>query len=423
MQIDYDIIQEVLLYSAGFLAVFFFLYHRYILSLFDPLFTYIYITGFSSVLIISIVNEPKYVIHYFVCQFFLFLGFLTVQKLPIVPTSAKVTFNFYNRDLLEVTVYALFILYVVTNLFVIYSRGTALFSSDPTAREKIFEEGFGTFRRINGGAGSFICAGLTILYLTKPSRIFLAFLAVLTFFTALEGTKSSLLRIVVIVAALVYHPYFRQNKVITDNVKKYAPMGVLLVGSLFIYILTKESNNDAFLAVVTRLVAGADGLLYLYAPQNEYILTNYHPIDYISFILNPIIGFFHIVPYTEPFGSIIVANTYASEFKSLVYLAPNTPFFIEGQIFFGYSGAFIYSFFIGAIFSAIRRFFLTLSQASYFALALASTFILHSGNILIEATYFVKTCFDTCLFAMPVYVFVCFAFNQKVVFRRLKFNA
>jgi hypothetical protein len=422
MEIDYETIITILLWSIFFLILYFLPYSKYIYSVFDPIFTYVYVSAFSSVLIVYVIKENIYIYHYFTCQLFLFLGFYSAKKYTLIQKTVDLKFDYNSKNLLEITIYTLFAIYIIANFYVLYTRGAALFSEDPTSRETIFEDGFGIFRRINGGVGSFLCAGLIILYLTTTKRIYLILIIIVTFFTALEGTKSSLLRIAIIFTALIYHPFFINDISLVKKIKKYTPFGVVLVAFVFFFILAKESKDDIFLSFIRRLLYGADAVIYFYLPQNEYLLNAYHPLDFIPYIINPILGFLHLVPYVEPFGSITVGNTQLSQLKTSVYLAPNTPFYIEGQIFFGYYGAFAYSFFLGVIISIIRQVFFALIQGTYFLLALTCTFFFHSWPLVIETSLFVKSCLDTCIFVLPIYLLVCFIVNHKIVFRELKFR-
>lgn len=421
MEIDFDVIIPLLLWGTLFLCVYYTAYKKFVTSIFDPLFTYVYTTAFSSILIIYIL-EPKFVVHYFVCQLCVGIGFWITQKYHWVKNEERIRFKFGGREQLAVTVYILLFVYFLTNAYTLFERGSAFLSDDPYARETNFESGFGIFRRINWGVGSFLCAGVTILYLTKPKRIFFYLLFLLAFLTALEGTKSSLLRIVIIVASLLFHPFFAEQKEVVKKLKRLAPVGGLAVVGAALFILAKESNDNLLLSLVRRLIYGADVVIYFYRPQNEYLQTAYTPLDFIAYITNPITGFLHLTPYVEPFGSVMVSNTRTGLLKTDVYLAPNTPFYIEGQIFFGYYGAFLYSLVLGMLFSLIRRIFFTMIQGSYFTLALACTFLFHSINIVIESNFFVTTCFNTCLFVVPVYVGVHYIVQRRLIIRRLKFK-
>lgn len=426
MLIDYDILPDILTWATILFFIYFFLYRKYVSSVFDPVFFNVWGSAFSGVMVLYVVQEQRYINHYFICQLFLFLGFIFVQKILPIRQNNQPSFHFYDRDVLVITVYILFGIYIVANVFIIYLKGAALFSNDPTARETNFEEGLGIFRRINWGIGSFLSAGFVVIYLTKPKRIFLFLLLVLAFFTALEGTKSALLRIVGVAALLIYHPFFINDKIIVNKLKKYAPIGVIALGVVFFSILAKESSggSDLFLSFIKRLLAGADSVVYFYLPQNEYLLTAYQPVDYILYVLNPILGFFHLVPYIEPFGSVMVGNIQIPELRGdNIYLAPNTPFYIEGQIFFGYYGAFIFSFFIGCIFSYFRQLFFSLTSSSYFTLALFCTIFFHALPIPNDFSLFIRGCLDTCLFALPVYLIVCLVIRHKMVFRKLQFGA
>jgi hypothetical protein len=55
MDISYDILPEILLYSTFLGVTYFLLYYKYLYSFIDPLFIFIFNTIFSSVLVIEVV--------------------------------------------------------------------------------------------------------------------------------------------------------------------------------------------------------------------------------------------------------------------------------------------------------------------------------------------------------------------------------
>ena len=74
MPIDYDILPEIILYAIGFFIAYYLCYRKYIYSILDPLFIYVFTISFSSVLIINVlVYQPEYIVHFFGCQIFFFV--------------------------------------------------------------------------------------------------------------------------------------------------------------------------------------------------------------------------------------------------------------------------------------------------------------------------------------------------------------
>ena len=421
--IDYEALPEILTWAAILSFIYYILYRKYIYSILDPLFFHTWGTGFSGVLVINVITDQRYIIHYFVCQLFLFIGFIVIQKQNLFHNTTKAALHFYDRNILANTAYAVFGIYIIANLYVFAFQGAALFSDDPFARVTLYGHGFGFVKDINRGAGGFLSAGFIILYITKPKRIYLLLTAILAFFTALEGSKSATLHILIIGVALIYHPFAIGSQNIVNNLKKYVPILILVITVLFFAVLSKSYNSDLFLAFITRLLYGADCVLYFYLPSNEYLQTTYHPLDFISYSVNPVLSFLRLVPAVEPFGTTTVQNARLGLIKDDTLLGPNTPFYIEGQIFFGYYGAFIYSFFIGCLDSFLRKFFFSLSGGSYFLLALSASFFYDSALALIETSLFTVYIMDTCLLVLPVYVVVNFVTRRKIVFRKWQFGA
>ncbi|RYX84637.1 hypothetical protein EON73_03235, partial [bacterium] len=184
---------------------------------------------------INVVQENRYIVSYFICHIFLFLGFFTIQKLNNSKTE-KIHYSFYDLNLLRVTAYILMFIYVLSNIFTFITRGAALFSDDPYARETNFENGFGIFRRVNWGIGSFLVAALTILYVKERKSKYIYMMLSLALFTVMEGTKSSLLRILIVMAAMLEHPYFKEKYSISSSIKKYTPIGVILLFAAFFFV-------------------------------------------------------------------------------------------------------------------------------------------------------------------------------------------
>lgn len=427
MSVDSSIVSGILLAACGFFLVYYFLYRKYIFSIADPLFLHIFNASFSSVLVINTVQEPRYITHFFVCQLFLFVGFALVQETAVNNKSSLInrSFNFYDLDLLRYSVYTLFGVYICANLITLYVKGFALLSDNPNlAKVSNFQGGFGIFRKINWVLGSFLSAGLVILYFIETKRIYIVLLIILALFTALEGYKSSLMRIILSAVLLINHPYFSHNVRIIKKLKKYLPLVILAIAAVLYTVFSKNSadvSQTGFL-FLQRLLYGADSVLYFYRPQNEYLLTQYNFFDYLKHITNPVLGLFRLSDYEEALGNIMVENIIPPGVTLDVIVGPNSPFYIEGQVYFGYYGAFLYSFFIGGVYSYIRQTFFSLRQGSFFLLALGCALCFHGSNILIESTLFITTCFDTCFFVIPVYVAMCFLLNGKIVIRSVRLS-
>lgn len=427
MEIGYDILGESVIYASGFFLVYYFCYRRYIYSVFDPLFIYVFGLSFSSVLVVfTLSDRPAYFIHFFLCHACLFLGFSLLNYLlkrrRIDPGSNLFPLNFNDYKILRTLVYFLFGFYCLVNLILLYTSGFALLSDDPTiAKVENFAQGFGIILKINWGIGGFIVAGLLFLILSELRTFDLWLLLIVTVLTALEGSKSSLLRILITYALIANHPVFYYKRQVIDKIRMLLPVGFIALFSVFFIVLVKESTDSeqAFFAFVRRLLYGADSTLYFYAPVNEQYFSRFRFWEYPSHLFNQIFGFLRLVPYQEALGNVMVQNVLPNNTGTIV--GPNTPYYIEGQIYFGYYGGFAYSFMVGSMYALIRLYFFKSNYYSAFWLVLICCICQQASALTVEVTLFLTQAFDTCFFVIPAYVFVSLAVRGKIRIRSFHF--
>jgi len=427
MQLSFEILGELMLYSAIFGVVYYLLYRPFIYAVVDPLFIFVFTTAFSSVLVIETVEEPRNVIHFFVCQLCLWAGFALVQWRTGIPTrqlEPKPVPQFNDVDLLRYTVYALLGIYFLSTFIFLQSKGFALLSDAPSDNKVAnFQNGFGIFRKINWAVGGVAGAGLMFLYLNKSRRHYLVLLLILMGFTALEGSKGALVRYAVSLGLLLFHPAFLNKRDLLKGVQKFLPIGLAGIFVVFFAVLFKENDSpeEVLLAFIRRLLYGADALLFFYHPNNVDYFAHYSIWDFPNYLLNPILGFLRIAPYEEAFGNIMVQNTLPPGIFPDVIIGPNSSFYTEGQVFFGYYGAFVYSFLLGCLASYIRSSYFSLLRSSAFFLVFASTMYQFSVSLLIDVKIFITQGFDTLLLVLPVYILVCLAVRGRIVLRRIGF--
>jgi oligosaccharide repeat unit polymerase len=427
MEVDYEAIPEILLYTIGFFLVYFFCYKRYIYSILDPLFIYIFTLSFSSVLVTSILSDrPAYMAHFFLCHAFLFIGFsLTIYLLrgyKHQTLAIAMPIKFFDYETLRLVVYALFFFYFLANVVLFYTTGFALLSDDPTiAKVENFTNGFGIIRKINFSIGSFITAGLLFFILTESRWLDISFLFIVIVLTGLEGSKSSLIRILITFILLVNHEFFRHRKDITSKIKLLLPVGIIAVFGIFLTVLFKENtdSDQVVFSFVRRLLYGADSILYFYLPVNEQYFAAFNFWQFPGHLLDQILGFLRILTPGEAFGNVMVINAFPNHTGTVV--GPNTPYYIEGQIFFGYYGAFAYSLFVGFCYAFIRQYFFDTKYYSAFWFVLMCCACQQASALTIEVTLFITQMFDTVFFVLPVYLIINLIVNGKLILRKLHF--
>lgn len=426
MQIDYNILPEILLYSTGFFAIYFFSYRKYFYSIVDPLFVYVFTLSFSSVLVIYVLaDQPANMVHFFLCHASLLVGFVAVshwfnnRRLISLPVSSPA--HFYDYRTLRTTVYVLFILYALANITLLYTTGFALLNDDPTiAKVENFTKGFGIILKINWGVGGFIIAALLFFILCDARKFDFVLLTVAIIFTALEGSKASLLRILITFVLLLSHPLFKHRQNLIRKLRWAAPVGIAALLGVFFTVLFKENadSEQAAFAFLRRLLYGADSMLYFYSPVNEQYFAQFRFWDYIGHFLNPILAFLRLVPYNEAIGNLMVANDFPQMATGTI-VGPNTPYYIEGQVFFGYYGAFIYSAIVGGCYAFVRAYYFKARYYSAFWLVLLCCICQQAYFINIEVTLFITQVFDTCFFVIPTYVLVSLVTKGGVRFRKM----
>lgn len=424
MELSYDILPEILIYFFGFFVIMYLLYCKYIFSIIDPLFIFIFTTSFASVLVITVLNDILPIIHFFACQVFLFGGFAFVSSKFRLPVAQKTQTSLEGVSVLEMTVLLLFILYFTGNLIVFFTKGFTLLSDRPSnSKVADFQGGFGIFRKINWSAGGFITAGLLYLYLKERHVKHLVLLLCVVFFTALEGSKGSLLKVLISFSFLVYHPIFNGKKDVLKFFNRYIPIGLIALFFIFFVVLFKENDSPelAIFAFVRRLLYSGDSILYYYTPINENYFARYNFMDYPSYISSTILGFLRLAPYKEAFGNVMVENVFPDFAKAEVIVGPNTPFYIEGKIFFGYYGAFIYSFFVGGLYATIRGIYFSLTNPSAFLFVFLCSLCQLSGTLITDTSLFVTILFDTCFFVFPAYILACFIVEKRLIVSRIFF--
>lgn len=424
MELDFSIIPELIILSIFLFIGYLILYRKFIYSIVDPLFIFVFTTAFSSVLVMQVLTSWVDIAHFFLCQISLWLGFLfsNKKKQVLLNNNCNTTFDFKDIRILEYTTYILLFFYVLSNLIVAQVKGFALLSENPSsAKVSYFQNGFGIFRKVNWGIGTFISTSLFFLYLKKNSIWFLYFLLVVILFTSLEGSKSSLLRILFSIGAVFYHPAFKYKRSLLKKFKQYLPLSFAAVLSVFFTVLIKENDtiDNALIAFIRRLLYSADSVLFFFNSANIEYFSKFSFFEYISRLTNPILGFFRIQPYQEALGNIMVENTLPPGVYPDVIVGPNTPFYIEGRIYFGFWGAILYSLLVGYIYGYLRSYYFSIVSANAFVFVYLSSFVQLANAIIIDINLAVTQTFDLTFFVIPVFVLISFLLTKKITLHPL----
>ena len=191
----------------------------------------------------QIVPDTKSLLHFFGCQVCLWIGFLIaygINKKSEVSVLTVSESTFRNQSLLRLTTYFLLVVFVITNVVIGYFKGFALLTDAPTeAKIANFQQGFGLFRKLNWSTGTFVSTSLFFMFFHEKRKADLIALAVVIIFTALEGSKSSLLQIAVSAGIVIYHPAFYKQRANFRKYRWFMPIGVVAILSTTYVVLIK----------------------------------------------------------------------------------------------------------------------------------------------------------------------------------------
>lgn len=423
MQIYFDTenLPEIFFQASIFLIVYIIFYKRYIYSVLDPLFIYILTISFSSVLVINTLGEtePVYAFHFFLCHLFFFLGFslITHKSKSIVKKSS---IYFHDFVTFRIILYILCSWYFLTNFFLFYVTGFALLSDDPSVGKINVMRNFGGIYFINTCISSFILTGLFFSLFFKPKFVDFLLLLACIIISSLTGSKGAFVQITGIVILVANQLLFRHNSKIVLVLRLTAPIGIAGIFIVAFSVLLKENidSEQATLTFVKRLLYGADSTLFFYQPVNEQYFAQFRFWQYPGYLFNQILAFFKLVAPQEAHGNTMIYNVLHND--PTISLGPNTPYYIEGQIYFGYYGAFIYSAFIGACYAFCREKFLNGKFYSAFSFVLVGCIANQASAFPVEASFGITTIFHTCFYIIPMYIVVNLIIHKKIVWRKIR---
>ena len=403
------------LFSTGIiLVILLFIFRRHIVHIFDPLLFYIITQAFSIELAFLIVKDPLYLINFLGCQIFFLCGFFCFAGKGLEKADLLNSRFFQNTNLFQISLikwYAIFATFflVVGNLILIKANGFTLFAEDPSAAKVTnFTGGFGIVKRMNWGMLYLTGLCLLIVSIFKRDIKYAALILLLVLILAQGGSKGALLYFIFLIALLNCFTDIKLNPLF-----KKARIGsiFLLVFAIFIagLILSTGSSGDThdmLFRLATRFLFYGDSMIYYFDHYSVQHFSNYNFIDFLKDEFNSVLAFLRLSPYKEALGYRLI--NYYYNINSEIF-GPSVPYYVKGNIYFGYYGAFVYSFVIGAITGFVRNRFYTIVRKGSPSL-LYSILILHLNLFIYtlaqDSPVFISVLFDTFLLSLPVLIIV-----------------
>lgn len=393
------------LYYIFFSFLLFFLFKKYLLSVFDPfLFTVLMMASSLSL------STDSYFFFYVLFSVLAFAFGFRLIGLP-VRNDIKID-KFVDLRLLEIFTILFFILYVSLSLYFLKLSGIPLFSDNPTeAKISRFVEGTGWIRRIFF-LSNFLLICICLLIIVSKRKVLFAIMFVTYFLLSImQGSKSGALGIVA-----VFWYLYKQDNLWSDSViyikrlvKSKMKYFLIVTAVLFLSIVIKEAEieeegGNPIFSIGFRLMEFGDVMIYYKTQIVQDAFANFNFIDYFLYEFNSIFGMLRLTSYYEPMGYQMVKTYWStSSLFDDVVLGPNTVFFIRGHIFFGYVGGIIYSFLIGILAAYFRKKIIEIRITSIFKYALAVYVFFLIPGFLREFNQAVGTMFDFVFYLSPIF--------------------
>jgi hypothetical protein len=378
-------------------------YRPFVIGILDPLNVFIVAMIADVVLMFGLPWDSSAKIEFTFFIVFFWIGFAFVGKIP----TDNPTIRFNNDSLLELEIVLLldFVIVSLANLYLGFTEGFPLLSSEPSeAKVSTYTGGLGMIRHLDQGPYLFLCCGC-ILFIAIGRRPMLAMmmLVISSGFVALSGAKGALLPIIFVMAFVIKHKGLGQSQRYSGKLKKLAIPSLGAASAVAATVLVKENGGvtQGFAALARRILLFGDVILFYY-PQRNAIpgLVNAGPWDYVHYLMDSYLAMFRIVDYSSikpALGSMISNQTNG--------FGPNAQYFVRADIFFGPIAGCIYCLVIGYLTGLFRRQFFTFHTRSAVTFTFSLLFAVTAVNLPFETSLFSSYIVDATVFLFPLWCF------------------
>lgn len=407
MDIDSLPVDPFVLLTTGlfFLCAFLFLYRRRILFVFDILSVQALMQAAACTMAVFWIDDVAMKLQFFASQAAFTAGFLLVGRPARI--ASPVSWDDSRTVDLEITTFVLFVFVLIGNAWMGLTAGFPLFADDPSiAKVDLYSGGLGLVKRIDAGPMLFLCAASLLLGLHgRHKRLFRIIFGASVLLCVLGGSKGSLLMPVYLFVYLLGRRDLLNGRAV--RLFKYGCGLLIGAGTLLsLFILRTDGGGwtSPVQGLAMRILLYGDVILYYYQPAVLEIFRHHTSLDFISYVLNPILGELRLVPYQTPLGYDMVRYTLSASEELASVLGPNTTFFVAGHIFFGSVCGVVYCGLVGYAFSKCRTLFLSRKTSDPGRLAILLTAATMIAALPIEVPLFTGQIFDTVVFVGASYV-------------------
>ncbi len=385
--------------AAASALLFFLLYRKFLVGALEPLSLFVIAQIGDASIMWAMPVALSYKWQLLVYMLFLWAGFAVKGKAKSGGPPILLDRNSFIDLTLVLTV--LCVVIVCANLYLGATAGFPLLSKNPTAAKfTIYTGGLGIVRRINTGPYYFLCAGCSLMVVTRYKRrvaLTLAFLA--TSLVMLSGNKSALLPLVLTFSLASLHKGLSPQTRLRKSIQKCL-LVLLLSGVVIALIITTKEQGSLVAGVqglVLRLLLAGDGIIFYY-PRRELIMTLVDPsiMGYLHSVLNDVQGLLRVGSYEAvALGTLIMGGEEGG---------PNVQYFLHADLFFGPVLGSIYSFVIGYLIAIMRNNFFSSTTKSALRFSIRLFLAAAAFDLATEAGLFTTELVVMLLFVVPLYL-------------------
>lgn len=316
------------------------------------------------------------------------------------------------------------VILLIANLALIAIFGTLpLFSPDiDVAKVAARGPGLGIIYRINS---ALLPTSLAIIFsklfnpvadLKKNENLILyVSLSILLVLLVSSGNKASVLTITSILSYL-----FLVNTVLKSSKAKIIPkiiivflgIGSMAMLSVFVQAAAVGSYTSFSDGLFIRLVASGETFYYFYK-YNLIQKMSSTPLDYLIDSLSPFLSILRIGEYKDALGSRIITEAIGLDVGKF---GTNPQYQIEGAIYFGTIGSFLYSFLIGYALTKIRKILLdkVVIETNQLNLVIYSLISSHSIDLPVDSLLLYGTIYSIIIIAIPIFLIISVVFGTQL---------
>lgn len=391
--------QLFLIAAALSAAVFIFAFRKFLFNVFDPLAVFILSMVASSTLVLALPWPDTLKVEFALFAFCFWLGFIKRGHIPKNPSVLHFetipTFEF------EVMLLTLFVIIFAGNIYVGFTSGFPLLSSDPSiTKVTIYTGGMGAIKRLDMLPYVFFCSGSVFMAVVgHKRRLFLILLIIASIMIALTGSKGALASPVFVLAFVVSHPgLIREKSSLAERIKRYALLSLVVAITLALVIPIIDTGGVAtgLMALMKRVIFYGDIVLY-YFPVRDTLVSGTHPLDFPGYLFQSTLVMFRMIESSPSLGAVIMGSGEAG-------FGPNPQYFVLADLFFGPVFGCGYCLLIGYLIAWMRRAFFSFSVGSPVKLVLRLTIAVSAFTLATDAGLFVSQLIDLFLIVAPLWL-------------------